>query len=92
MHGVGSAAPSISESEQARGTHVSSSEKFSKERGCRSEGQKAEGRSENGGTGAPRWHCSHSPRQSAECLPCSNAGAICGFSQQRPRKTSRAVV
>lgn len=89
MYGVDSAAPSISESGRARGTHVPSREKFSNKSRCRSEGQKAEGRSEKGGTGGVLAGIYPLPQGT---LPCSNGGAICGFSQQRSRKTSRAVV
>lgn len=63
--------------------HVSSSEKPS----VAARGKKAEERSEKGGTGGPRWQSSRSPK-----ALCRVLGAICGFSQQRPRKTSRAAV
>lgn len=58
---------------------------------CGSEGQRVEGgRGERRGTSFC-WHLSLPQRHFAVCWPCSNAEAICGFSQQRPRKTRRVL-
>lgn len=39
----------------------------------------------------PHRHLCPIPRGVMQCWPCSNAEAICGFSQQRPRKTRRVL-
>lgn len=67
--------------------HVSNSEKFQTRVPAGVWGKKLRGEGWKEG----HWHLSPSQRHFAERWPCSNAEAICGFSQQRPCKTRHVL-